>query len=305
MNILITGINGFVGKHLTRELSDFDHNIYGIGTEDTPNQQIQNLISEYWSADLSDQFPAPTQSIDAIIHLAGLAAVSPSFDRPQDYLSTNSAIFTNICENYLGKTTQPRIVVISSASIYDPNQPMPINETSPLVLTSPYGVSKILLENQARYYNTRQMHCIIARPFNHIGSGQGLGFLIPDLTEKLLQSRGIANPEISVGNLSTRRDYTDVRDVARAYRLIATAKHLPKNLIYNICSGVSYSGEEILEYIVEYLDISMPKLKVDPSLIRPNDIADIRGDNTLIKTEYDWQPKYSIKQTIQDYLSNR
>ena len=121
----------------------------------------------------------------------------------------------------------------------------------------------------------------------------------------MLQSRGIANPEISVGNLSTRRDYTDVRDVARAYRLIATAKHLPKNLIYNICSGVSYSGEEILEYIVEYLDISMPKLKVDPSLIRPNDIADIRGDNTLIKTEYDWQPKYSIKQTIQDYLSNR
>ncbi|MCB9834683.1 GDP-mannose 4,6-dehydratase [Candidatus Nomurabacteria bacterium] len=304
MNILITGINGFVGKHLTKELVNFGHQVYGIGTEDLPNQQIESLIADYQSADLSRKFPPSSHRIDAIIHLAGLAAVGPSFDQPQAYISINSAIFTNICEYYLGKNEDPRILVVSSASIYDPHQPMPIDETSPVVFTSPYSVSKVLLENQAQYYNSRGMHCTVVRPFNHIGPEQGLGFLIPDLTDRIIKSDNGSN-EITVGNLTTKRDYTDVRDVVRAYRLIIAADKLPNHFLYNVCSGVSYSGEEILNYIVHLLKIKMPSIIVEQSLIRPNDIPEIRGNNLRLVNEYNWQPKYTIKQTIRDYLASR
>jgi GDP-4-dehydro-6-deoxy-D-mannose reductase len=302
MNIVITGANGFVGKHLTNELFDSGHTVIGIGMEPEAPEAIKDKLSEYASCNLAESWPELQTPVDAVIHLAGLAAVGPSFKRPQDYISLNSAMVTNLCEYYVGRDKKPRVVLVSSGAVYDPNQAMPIAEAGDIAFSSPYAVSKVLTEHQAAYYNQRGMECVVMRPFNHIGPGQLPGFLVPDLAEKI-RSRPSDKP-ISVGNLETSRDYTDVRDVARAYAILATAEKKPTELVYNVCSGVSKSGVEVLAALAQAFGVSVPTTGVDQSLIRPNEIMDIKGDNSLIVKEFNWSQNYSFQQTINDFVES-
>lgn len=304
MNIVITGINGFVGKHLARELSANNHAVIGVSMEEKADQEIAELLTAYASCNLAESWPELETEPDAIIHLAGLAAVGPSFDKPQAYINLNSAMVTNMCEHYISQNTQPRIVIISSGAIYDPNQTMPLTESSKLSYGSPYSVSKILVENQAAYYRTRGLDCVIMRPFNHVGPGQLPGFLVPDLVEKL-HARAEQSEPLKVGNLKTKRDYTDVRDVVKAYRLVATKPEALLNDTYNVCSGSSHAGEEILSLVASAMEIESPSLEVDESLIRPNDSPDIYGDVSRLSQEFNWQPSYSLEQTIRDFVNWR
>lgn len=299
--IVITGVNGFVGKHLTRELKSAGHTVIGLDRSDAPHEEIASIIDDYRTADLAASWPE-LPDVDAILHLAGLAAVGPSFENPQGYITINSAIVTNMCEYYLKQAKKPRIVTISSGAIYDPTAPLPITESSPIAYTSPYTVSKVLLENQAAYYSSRGIECIVMRPFNHVGPGQLPGFLVPDLAEKI-RSRASASDPIEVGNLDTKRDYTDVRDVVKAYRLVATKEGRLDHPIYNVCSGVSHSGHEVLAAIVSAMQIETPETVVDEKLLRPNDIMDIRGDNSRLLNEFGWQLTYTFEQTISDFVN--
>lgn len=299
--IVITGVNGFVGKHLTRELKSAGHTVIGLDRSDAPHEEIASIIDDYRTADLAASWPE-LPDVDAILHLAGLAAVGPSFENPQGYITINSAIVTNMCEYYLKQAKKPRIVTISSGAIYDPTAPLPITESSPIAYTSPYTVSKVLLENQAAYYSSRGIECIVMRPFNHVGPGQLPGFLVPDLAEKI-RSRASASDPIEVGNLDTKRDYTDVRDVVKAYRLVATKEGRLDHPVYNVCSGVSHSGREVLAAIVSAMQIETPETVVDEKLLRPNDIMDIRGDNSRLLNEFGWQLTYTFEQTISDFVN--
>lgn len=303
MNIVITGANGFVGKHLTNELLTAGHQVIGIGMETTAHEEIADKLIEYASCNLAEAWPTLASPVDGVIHLAGLAAVGPSFEKPQDYLNLNSAMTTNLCEYYLKQEKKPRIVIVSSGAVYDPLQDMPINESGKIAFASPYAVSKILTENQAAYYNERGLECVVMRPFNHIGPGQLPGFLVPDLAEKI-RSRDSDDEPIKVGNLETKRDYTDVRDVAKAYVAVATATAQPQNLVYNVCSGESISGQQILVALVKSFGTAAPQTEVDQSFIRPTDAMDIRGDNSLLSKEFGWQPSYSLQQTIDDFVSS-
>ncbi|NCU31098.1 NAD-dependent epimerase/dehydratase family protein [Candidatus Saccharibacteria bacterium] len=300
--IIITGINGFVGKHLTRELKKYNHSVIGIGMEPEAHPEIRELLDGYYNEDLSIGWPK-IQDASAIIHLAGLAAVGPSFDNPQKYININSSIVTNMCEYYLKQDKKPRIVMVSSGAIYDSNVKMPITELSPIAYTSPYTVSKILLENQAAYYTSRGIECVVMRPFNHVGPGQLPGFLVPDLAQKI-RARSSNNEPIKVGNLKTKRDYTDVRDVVRAYRLVATKEGKLDYPVYNVCSGVSHDGEKVLDAIVSVMDIERPLIEVDEKFLRPNDTMDIRGDNSRLVTELGWKPTIPFEQTITDFVKS-
>lgn len=302
LQIVITGINGFVGKHLTRELKSAGHQVIGLDRSETVSPEIAELVDTYLVADLATGWPE-LPNVDAIIHLAGLAAVGPSFENPQAYININSAIVTNMCEYYLKQDKMPRVVMISSGAIYDPNVPMPISETSPVAYTSPYAVSKVLLENQAAYYSSRGIECVVMRPFNHVGPGQLPGFLVPDLAEKI-RARSSTSDPIQVGNLDTKRDYTDVRDVVRAYRLVATKETRLENPLYNVCSGVSHSGREVLTAIADAMQIETPTVVVDEKLLRPNDILDIRGDMSRLENEFGWKPTYTFSQTIADFVNS-
>lgn len=290
--IAVTGINGFVGRHLTKELQNAGCEVVGIGREDSCD-----FVDTYFVANLTEGWPEGVGEVDAIIHLAGLAAVGPSFDDPQTYINLNSAMVTHMAEFYLKQEKKPRLVIISSGSIYDPNQPLPITEDGKIGLSSPYSVSKVLVENQAEYYRNRGLDCVIVRPFNHIGPGQLSGFIVPDLYGKISTAKQGA--AVSVGNLETKRDYTDVRDIVRAYTKLALADSLDQT-IYNVCSGRSYSGLEIFNFIKDVTSRTDVTYQVDPSLVRPTDIPEIVGGSNRLQTELDWQPIITIEQTIKD-----
>lgn len=298
--IVITGVNGFVGKHLARELASNDISVIGIGREDTVDSEIAELLEEYIHQDIANEWPNIGGHINTVINLAGLAAVDPSFKHPQDYIDINSAIVTNMCEYYLAQDEKPRIISITSGAIYSPDQPMPLTEESEVALNSPYAVSKVLNEKQLAYYRGRGLDCIAVRPFNHIGPGQMSGFLVPDLIEKLSSSE---HGVIEVGNLKTKRDYTDVRDVARAYRLLAVADKLNYDT-YNVCSGKSHSGEEILAKIQQKMGKEGITVQIDQSKIRPNDPMNIYGSAEKLAQDTGWQSELNIESTISDILTN-
>ena len=284
--IIVTGINGFVGKHLARELAQNGIEVVGVGRENEIHDEVADIVQEYYTVDMTKEWPSV--QADVVIHLAGLAAVGPSFNAPQDYLNLNSAMLTHMAEYYLAKEKKPRIIIVSSGAIYDPHQPMPITENSLIGYTSPYAVSKVLNELQCKYYRGRGLECVIVRPFNHIGPGQLSGFLVPDVIEQLKNGS-----EITVGNITTKRDYTDVRDIARAYRLLATTPTLTYDT-YNACTGKSVQGELLVNLIKD----------VDQSRIRPTDPSDIFGSAERLYRDTGWQPEIPLEQTINDSVNN-
>lgn len=300
--IAVSGINGFVGHHLAHELVDNNLSVVGVGHDATLSPALEGVVDEYYSADLTESWPE-INNIHAVIHLAGLAAVGPSFDDPQRYINGNSSMVTHLCEYYIKQGTKPRVIIISSGAIYDSYQPMPIAENGKMGYTSPYAVSKVLTENQAAYYRNRGLDCIIARPFNHIGPGQDKGFILPDFYSRLISLKE-DEKIISVGNVETRRDYTDVRDIVRAYGKIALAPTLQYDT-YNVCSGQSLSGADIFNGLKGAMNLSDVSYEIDQSLVRPTDIAEIVGDSSRLQNELSWQPEHNIRQTIVDFVNSK
>lgn len=300
--IVISGINGFVGHHLAKELKKSDKYIVGIGQNEEVNPKIKDIVDEYFQENLTQNWPAIT-NVKTIIHLAGLSAVGKSFEAPQAYINSNSAMLTNMCEYYIKQDDKPRIIIASSGTVYSPNQPLPITEDGELAYSSPYVVSKMLNENQAAYYRNRGLDCIVVRPFNHIGPDQDRGFILPDFYNRL-STLDEGEDTISVGNIETYRDFTDVRDIVRAYGKIALAITLKHN-VYNICSGVSLSGVEIFNKLKSAMDLPNVKYEINQSLVRPTDIKNIVGDSSRLKDELSWEPQIDINQTIIDFVKSQ
>lgn len=293
--IAVTGVNGFVGKHLVRELHKNNISVVGVGREETTDSEISELLSDYQIVDLTKEWPE-LDDVDAVIHLAGLAAIGPSFEDPQNYIEVNSSMVTHMAEYYLQIEKKPRLIIVSSGAIYDSSEPMPLTEKSAVGFNSPYAVSKVLVESQCAYYRNRGLDCIVVRPFNHIGPGQLGGFLVPDTIEQLH-----AGGSLIVGNIATRRDYTDVRDIARAYYLLATSSGLT-HTTFNACSGKSISGEEIITLLKQLAHKEDVLVEVDHSKIRPTDPDEIYGDASALKEDTGWEPIIKLQQTLQDAL---
>ncbi len=300
-SLTITGIDGFVGRHVAKLAKSAGLTVRGVSRSLELPLELAEYVDEYYSADLTEEFPANALS-DAIIHLAGLAAVGPSFSAPQLYVNANSSMITNMCETILdlGCQTDTRIVGISTGAVYAQSlSGEPIAETDPIVMSSPYVVSKVLVENLLSYYSSRGVKSVIARPFNHIGPGQGPGFIVPDLWEKLRNLRS-AEP-LRVGNLETQRDYLDVRDVAAAYLSLATSDAFGEET-FNVCSGNSVSGLAVLAALCAELEIPIPELYIDETLLRPNDTAKIAGSAKKLRLKLGWEPVFTLSQSIADFV---
>jgi GDP-4-dehydro-6-deoxy-D-mannose reductase len=301
--VLVTGANGFVGNHLLRELSA--NGIETIAIAGKHGTRIKSAdIDEHITLDLNNPKSVDQinfNDVDAIIHLAGLAAVGPSFDNPMEYIKVNMGIEVNLFETALAQNAKPKFLIVSSGSIYDPRASLPLTETSSLLPNSPYAVSKMGQEQMARYYQERGFECIIARPFNHIGPGQNLGFIVPDLAKQVIDfEKGLAK-EVLVGNLDAKRDYTDVRDITRAYRLLLE-KGVPGET-YNICSGTSLSGRQILSSITKAADCK-PNIVEDKAKMRPSDAPIIYGSYQKLTIDTGWKPKITLDETIRDVVAD-
>jgi GDP-4-dehydro-6-deoxy-D-mannose reductase len=257
-------------------------------------------LAEYHSADLRRDWPVE-RPVDAVIHLAGLAAVGPSFASPQPYIETNSSMVTHMCEALLATGASSRVIGVSSGAVYESTGGDPVDERSPIAETSPYVVSKLVIEHQLAYYARRGLDTVVVRPFNHLGPGQAKGYLLPDLTAALLALR--AGEQLLAGDLTTERDYTDVRDVAAAYLLLAEADG-HREFVYNIASGRSVPGKAILALAVAALGRPSPEVTLDPARVRATDARRICGSSDRFRAEFGWQPTIPLERSVSDFVAS-
>ena len=307
--VLVTGVNGFVGHHVAHKLHERGINVLGVSNQPELQEDLSELVDDYIGCDLTNPEEVSKidlSDVDAIINLAGFAKVGDSIGQGELYDRVNISVHTVLYEECIKQGVSPRIIAVSTGAVYDPNQELPITETSALVpreRTNEYTISKQKMETAVSAFNERGLRCIIVRPFNHSGPGQLPGFLLPDLGEQIEQAAAQKTP-LMVGNLETKRDYTDVRDVARAYVELATIDdNKLQHSVYNICSGTSTKGTKILDLLKAAFDADDVRVEVDQTRIRPHDVMDIYGSRERLTTDTDWEPEISVEQMVQDYAN--
>ena len=224
---------------------------------------------------------------------------------PWETLENNIRSQLNIIQASLKLNPQPRILVISSAEIYGPVRPeqLPITENAPLKPTNPYGVSKVGQDMLGlQYYLSHHLPVLRARPFNHFGPGQSEGFVAVDFAIQIAKIEvGQQKPILEVGNLSAQRDFTDVRDVVRAYRLIME-KGMPGD-VYNIASGKPISIQKLLDMLLQYSAVKID-VRTDPARMMPIDVPIILGDASLLTAATGWEPTINFEDTVLDVLND-
>lgn len=307
--ILITGITGFVGYYIVQELLGKEHNsdfeIHGttksLHESDLPGNVTLHEIDLLNKQEVLDliSFVKP----DYIYHLAALTSPSESFKHPLESIHDNSALQLNIFESIRELGITPRILIPSSGEVYGKvdAEDLPVNERAELKPMSPYGVSKITQDYLAlQYHLSYGLDVIRVRPFNHIGARQSEHFVVPAFAKQIAEiEKGKKDPVITVGNLESARDFTDVRDIVHAYSLL-----MEKGIagdVYNIGSGKSYKIQEVLDMLLAMSDKEI-KIEEDPKLLRPSDIKDIVCDNSKVKETTGWEPKIPIQESLQDTL---
>jgi len=305
--ILVTGVSGFVGKHLTRELIKRGHEVIGVGLHDEPDPAIAGSLAAYLACDLTDPAEVqkiPLNGIDGVVSLAGLAQVGASFKNSEEYKKINVAVLSVLGERIVEEKLPIKVLAVSSGAIYDSDQALPLTEESRLTGSgSPYAQSKILMEKRAEELRASGLDCLVVRPFNHIGPGQEKGFLVPDLFEKI--SRSLQNGEpVLVGDLKTRRDYTDVRDVVRAYAELITGS-AARHDVYNVASGHSVAGQRILDLLLEAMGArGRVEIEVNQTIIRPDDPKELFGSYDRLHEDIGWQPEIDLQRTIGDFVES-
>jgi GDP-4-dehydro-6-deoxy-D-mannose reductase len=273
--------------------------VYGtsMSPSDDPNIRVVDLTDGEAVTALLDEIKP-----DTIYHLAAFASPALSFKLPVEAICSTMSMQVNVYEACLKLGLKPRVLVVSSGQIYGKVEAseLPVKETCELDFASPYSVAKVGQENLAALYAKRGIKSVIARPFNHIGPRQQPGFLIPDLTKQIAElEKADGEATLRVGNLASKRDFTDVRDIVRAYVLLAEKGKAGE--IYNVCTGKSRSGKEMIDAL---LALSTKKIKTeeDPDRMRPSDIPDLYGDPSKLERDTGWKPEVPLEQTLMDTL---
>jgi GDP-4-dehydro-6-deoxy-D-mannose reductase len=294
MRVLVTGASGFVGRHVSRLLQDCGEDVIEWHFADL-NDNRDTAIDLCDAAAVARQ---DLRKLDAVVHLAGLAQVSRSFAEPAAYMTVNSTVVTNLFEALLGQSSFPRVLVVSTGGIYAATTDV-VTEGSRLDPSNPYVVSKMAQENLASYYAKRGFDVIIARPFNHIGPGQQPGFLVSDICSKIAELERRGGGTLTVGDLASSRDYTDVRDVAEAYRALINAGRSGET--YNVCSGSSHTGEEIVQMLRELAKVTITPERA-ASLARPTDASIVRASSEKLHRATGWSPVIPLETTLAQTL---
>ena len=239
---------------------------------------------------------------DAVAHLAAFSSAGLSFKDPSKAFEVNAQGTVNVLEAVKDTGTKPRVLTVSSAEVYSaPEGKEPLSENSPIGPVNPYGLGKACGELVAfHYYSVWDTDLTVVRPFNHTGPRQTDVFVLPSFAKQVAEAeKGLSEPVISVGNLDVVRDFTDVRDIVRAYRLMLERR--PQGTIYNVCSGRSYVIRELLDRLVSLSKVKM-EIKTDPKRRRKAETPALVGDNSLIARDLGWQPKISMNRTLEDLL---
>ena len=309
MKALITGVTGFVGSHLAEHLLARGDDVYGtirwrsrldnITQIKDKIKLIETDIRDSYSIEKSIKSVEP----DVIFHLAAQSFVHSSFNAPQETLSTNIIGTVNLLEAVRSSEVNPVIQIAGSSEEYGLVLPheTPIKETNPLRPLSPYGVSKVAEDLIAyQYHKSYGLKTVITRAFNHEGPRRGEVFSTSNFAKQIAEiENGFKDPVIFVGNLNASRDFTDVRDMVRAY--VLAVEKCDYGEAYNICSGRAWKISEMLDLL---LSMSKKKIEVkqDPARMRPSDVEILLGDAKKFINKTGWAPKYTFEQTMKDLL---
>ncbi|MCI0764724.1 GDP-mannose 4,6-dehydratase [Bacillus sp. TL12] len=300
MIALITGITGFVGCHLQNRLIAEGAEVYGTSRQ-------SNLCKHTYQLDLQKQNEivsllkkiSPTH----IFHLAGMSNISDSWLNVSKTIEVNTIGTINLLEAVKKLDKEIRVITIGSSEEYGKATlgiHDTISETTLLNPLNPYGTSKAAVSMLVKqYYKAFGLNVIHVRPFNHIGPGQKLGFVTSDFAHQiaLINKNTTCCNTMKVGDLQSFRDFTDVRDIVRAYYLIALKGNAGET--YNICSGISISIQNILNTLLSFSNKKID-IELDPNKMRPSDILYFIGDYTKLKNLVGWEPDISINQSLQD-----
>ncbi|MDA8380031.1 MAG: GDP-mannose 4,6-dehydratase [Actinomycetota bacterium] len=286
MRALVTGARGFVGAWLVAHLADEGDDVVPI------DREIDISDGKRLAAAIVEARP------DAVYHLAAFSHVGGSWDDPAEVFRTNALGTLNVLEAARSCAKVPRVLLVSSAEVYGrvASDQLPLTEEAPVRPVTPYAASKAsaeLLGLQA--FLGYGVPVVRVRPFNHVGPGQSERFAVTALARRIVEAARKGERAIPVGDLSTRRDFTDVRDVVVAYRLLTL--HGQPGEVYNVCSGHAVAIEEIATRLAEMAGAEVA-FEPHASLLRPVDVPALEGSPAKIEAATGWKPAISLDDTL-------
>ncbi len=296
MHALITGGHGFVGQHLAAHLRATGDEVSILDRSGGDPVDITD------GAAVHDRIAALHP--DVVYHLAGFADVGASWTDPVRVFRINAEETLHLLRACVAAGVG-RVLAVASADVYGvvTEDELPLTEASPLRPTSPYAASKLAADALAQQaFLGHGLGVVRVRPFNHLGPGQSEQFVAPAIAARIARAERDGADTIAVGNLSARRDVTDVRDVVRAYRLLI--EDGDPGAVYNVCSGMDIAVQTLADLLVDRAQRPI-ELVTDPNLLRPVDLPVLRGDATKLRDATGWQPNIPIEQTIADLLDDK
>lgn len=310
MRVLVTGVTGFAGGHLAEALLARGHEVSGVGREASFAPAWEHLAARVPLDTLDIAEPAGIERVlretrpEQIYHLAGYAHAGQSFKEPDAAWAGNLTATRTLYDTLLKVGLRPRILYVGSGLIYGhPSSPdQSFHEDCPLRPTNPYAASKAAADLASyQYSQSPGLDIVIARPFNHVGPAQSPQFAVASFARQVAAiAAGRQPPVLETGNLTPRRDLTDVRDVARAYQMLMDKGRTGE--AYNIGSGVTPSMQEVLDRLLALAGVRA-EVRPRADLLRPTDAAATRADTSKIRRETGWQPQRPLDQTLRDMLA--
>lgn len=297
MKVLITGSAGFYGKHLCAE---FENNGYEVircdlkAEDDIISMDIMD--SDKVLSIISQHRP------DVLVNMAGQANVGLSWKKPQLTVQLNTIGLINILEAVKVVNPSMRVIAIGSSDEYGNLKERGVNVTEdmPVSPMTPYAISKQAQEQFALLYNKNYgMNVCMVRQFNLGGAGQAKGFMISDFASGIVEIEKGQREFLSVGNLESARDFTHVKDACRAIRFIAEKGYTGE--IYNICSGNTYTVQEVLDKLINMSNVEV-EVRQDPARMRPSDTPVICGNHNKLTEHTGWKPEIGLDEIIKDAL---
>jgi GDP-4-dehydro-6-deoxy-D-mannose reductase len=308
---LITGLSGFVSQYFLRHLDTLGERVQVIGVSRSryePPQAFKNIDLYVEEADLTNRLLI--QDILAyykpnyVLHLASDSSVAYSWKYPTNSFKNNTTIFLNLLESIRIIQTPCRILSVGSSEQYGIVKPemLPLNEEAPSNPINPYAVARMSQELLSKVYvQSFGQDIIMTRSFNHIGPNQRGDFVISSFARQIIQLKHQKIQTIKAGNLDIVRDFSDVRDVVRAYHLLL--ERGTRGEVYNICSGIGNTLYDILHLMCKLYGVEY-QFEEDRHFVRPNDNPQIIGDNHKIKAHVGWVPELSLEQSLVDILES-
>jgi GDP-4-dehydro-6-deoxy-D-mannose reductase len=309
MRALITGVDGFAGRHLAALLAARGVGLHGL-VRPVAESRLPRLPGiALHAADVTDAdaVAAAVAAVepDWVFHLAGIASVPAAIADPSAALRVNALGTQHLLAGVARHAARARVIVIGSADAYGavPPAAQPVRERQPLQPRSPYGASKAAAEVIAgQWARGGGLDVVCVRAFNHTGPGQRAGFVCADFARQLVAiAAGTLPPRVAVGDLSPVRDFSDVRDVVAAY--VALAEHGVGGAVYNVCSGVGRSVRSVLDALIGLIGVPV-EVAVDPARLRPADVPAMVGDATALRSATGWTPRIAWEQTLSDLVAS-